>query len=173
MKPRIQRITVEVAIRKGQRVEATLSKAIGTEKATSENLVIAHVPRESLRAPAAQTKDNQRSRTATIPRGRSQWAKKVSCCSPEHPGDTLPKWRFSRQWIPIVRSARRTSDANIQPAVKSRTIPVRLISMAMTGYFRTMVRPRTHRPLSMLKYDPVVKKKVLFLEHARSARKQS
>jgi large subunit ribosomal protein L33 len=45
--------------------------------------------------------------------------------------------------------------------------------MAMTGYFRTMVRPRTHRPLSMLKYDPVVKKKVLFLEHARSARKQS
>ncbi|KAK9640526.1 54S ribosomal protein L39, mitochondrial [Aspergillus fumigatus] len=47
---------------------------------------------------------------------------------------------------------------------KSRTIAVRLISMAMTGYYRTMVRPRTHRPLSMLKYDPVVKKKVLFLE---------
>lgn len=27
--------------------------------------------------------------------------------------------------------------------------------MAMTGYFKTFVRPRTHRPLSMLKYDPV------------------
>jgi hypothetical protein len=27
--------------------------------------------------------------------------------------------------------------------------------MAMTGYYRTMVRPRASRPLSMLKYDPV------------------
>ena len=32
---------------------------------------------------------------------------------------------------------------------------MRLISQALTGYFRTMVRPRQHRPLSMLKYDPV------------------
>ncbi|CZT02687.1 uncharacterized protein RCO7_09375 [Rhynchosporium graminicola] len=38
---------------------------------------------------------------------------------------------------------------------KSRTIAVRLISMALTGYYKTLVRPRTHRPLSMLKYDPV------------------
>ncbi|KAK3638913.1 hypothetical protein LTR56_012826 [Elasticomyces elasticus] len=38
---------------------------------------------------------------------------------------------------------------------KSRTIAVRLISMAMTGYYKTFSRPRTHRPLSMLKYDPV------------------
>lgn len=27
--------------------------------------------------------------------------------------------------------------------------------MALTGYYKTLVRPRTHRPLSMLKYDPV------------------
>lgn len=27
--------------------------------------------------------------------------------------------------------------------------------MAMTGYYKTFVRPRQHRPLSMLKYDPV------------------
>lgn len=40
---------------------------------------------------------------------------------------------------------------------KSRTVSVRLISMAMTGYFKTFVRPRTHRPLSMIKYDPVGK----------------
>ncbi|KAA8644536.1 hypothetical protein EYZ11_006881 [Aspergillus tanneri] len=53
---------------------------------------------------------------------------------------------------------------------KSRTLTVRLISMAMTGYFRTMVRPRAHRPLSMLKYDPVVKKKVLFLEATKGGR---
>ncbi|KAL9135202.1 MAG: hypothetical protein Q9175_003606 [Cornicularia normoerica] len=38
---------------------------------------------------------------------------------------------------------------------KSRTIAVRLISMALTGYYRTLRRPRAHRPLSMLKYDPV------------------
>jgi large subunit ribosomal protein L33 len=53
---------------------------------------------------------------------------------------------------------------------KSRTIAVRLISMALTGYFRTMVRPRASRPLSMLKYDPVVKKKVLFLEQKRGGK---
>ncbi|KUJ23146.1 uncharacterized protein LY89DRAFT_727921 [Mollisia scopiformis] len=38
---------------------------------------------------------------------------------------------------------------------KSRTIAVRLVSMALTGYYKTMIRPRLHRPLSMLKYDPV------------------
>lgn len=27
--------------------------------------------------------------------------------------------------------------------------------MAMTGYYKTLVRPRVHKPLSMLKYDPV------------------
>ncbi|KAN0079029.1 hypothetical protein V8E54_005542 [Elaphomyces granulatus] len=53
---------------------------------------------------------------------------------------------------------------------KSRTIAVRLISMAMTGYYRTMVRPRAHRPLSMLKYDPVVRKKVLFLEATKGGK---
>jgi large subunit ribosomal protein L33 len=50
---------------------------------------------------------------------------------------------------------------------KSRTIAVRLISMAMTGYYKAFVRPRTSRPLSMMKYDPVIKKQVLFLEAKR------
>ena len=27
--------------------------------------------------------------------------------------------------------------------------------MALTGYYRTLRRPRLHRPLSMMKYDPV------------------
>lgn len=40
-------------------------------------------------------------------------------------------------------------------AAKSRTVAVRLVSMALTGYYKTFLRPRTHRPLSMLKYDPV------------------
>ncbi|KAJ5991102.1 hypothetical protein N7499_011646 [Penicillium canescens] len=53
---------------------------------------------------------------------------------------------------------------------KSRTIAVRLISMAMTGYYRTMIRPRVHRPLSMMKYDPVIKKQVLFLEATKGGK---
>ncbi|KAM0794909.1 hypothetical protein BDR22DRAFT_814386, partial [Usnea florida] len=53
---------------------------------------------------------------------------------------------------------------------KSRTISVRLISMALTGYYRTMRRNRAHKPLSMLKYDPVVKKQVLFLEQKRGGK---
>lgn len=56
------------------------------------------------------------------------------------------------------------------PTAKSRTMTVRLISMAMTGFYRTMIRPRTHRPLSMLKYDPVVRKKVLFLEATKGGK---
>ncbi|KAF2760237.1 hypothetical protein EJ05DRAFT_276621 [Pseudovirgaria hyperparasitica] len=40
-------------------------------------------------------------------------------------------------------------------AKKSRTIAVRLISMALTGYFKTFTRPRKARPLSLLRYDPV------------------
>ncbi|KAI0178709.1 hypothetical protein GGR52DRAFT_533123 [Hypoxylon sp. FL1284] len=53
---------------------------------------------------------------------------------------------------------------------KSRIVPVRLISMAMTGFFYTFTRPRTSRPMSMLKYDPVVRKKVLFLEQKRKGK---
>ncbi|CCX07154.1 39S ribosomal protein-like protein L33 [Pyronema domesticum] len=50
---------------------------------------------------------------------------------------------------------------------KSRTVAVRLISMALTGYYKTLVRPRAHHPLSMIKYDPIVKRNVLFLEQKR------
>ncbi|KAL9617598.1 MAG: hypothetical protein Q9160_007611 [Pyrenula sp. 1 TL-2023] len=53
---------------------------------------------------------------------------------------------------------------------KSRTVAVRLLSMAMTGFYRTLRRPRASRPLSMLKYDPIVRKKVLFLEQKRGGR---
>ncbi|PHH52683.1 54S ribosomal protein L39, mitochondrial [Ceratocystis fimbriata CBS 114723] len=48
--------------------------------------------------------------------------------------------------------------------VKARIIPVRLVSMAMTGFFYTFRRPRQARPMSMMKYDPIVRKHVLFLE---------
>ncbi|KAK7509228.1 hypothetical protein IWX49DRAFT_591872 [Phyllosticta citricarpa] len=52
---------------------------------------------------------------------------------------------------------------------KSRMISVRLVSMAMTGFYRTFVRPRTKRPLSFIKYDPVVRRHVLFLEQKRGS----
>ncbi|TLS23706.1 uncharacterized protein PpBr36_06096 [Pyricularia pennisetigena] len=72
--------------------------------------------------------------------------------------------------------------------VKSRIIGVRLISMAMTGFFYQMSRPRTSTPLSMLKYDPIganepllhhrlslppyrMRRKVLFLEQKRKSSK--
>ncbi|KAM7191565.1 hypothetical protein V8F33_008797 [Rhypophila sp. PSN 637] len=51
--------------------------------------------------------------------------------------------------------------------VKSRLIIVRLISMAQTGYFYTFTRPRVATPMSMLKYDPIVRRKVLFLEQKK------
>ncbi|EJT80881.1 hypothetical protein GGTG_00874 [Gaeumannomyces tritici R3-111a-1] len=53
---------------------------------------------------------------------------------------------------------------------KSRIISVRLLSMAMTGFFYTMARPRTSTPMSMLKYDPIVRRKVLFLEQKRKGK---
>ncbi|GAO14978.1 hypothetical protein UVI_02027940 [Ustilaginoidea virens] len=39
---------------------------------------------------------------------------------------------------------------------KARLINVRLISMAMTGFFYTFKRPRTAPLMGMLKYDPIV-----------------
>ncbi|KAI0175297.1 hypothetical protein BJ166DRAFT_514369 [Pestalotiopsis sp. NC0098] len=54
--------------------------------------------------------------------------------------------------------------------VKSRIINVRLLSMAMTGFFYTFTRPRTSHPMSMLKYDPIIRKKVLFLEQKRKGK---
>ncbi|KAL1867279.1 hypothetical protein Daus18300_006398 [Diaporthe australafricana] len=51
--------------------------------------------------------------------------------------------------------------------VKSRVVSVRLLSMAMTGFFYQFTRTRTSPPMSMLKYDPIVRRKVLFLETKR------
>ncbi|KAK1759497.1 hypothetical protein QBC47DRAFT_372157 [Echria macrotheca] len=50
---------------------------------------------------------------------------------------------------------------------KSRVLIVRLVSMAATGFFYTFTRPRTSTPMSMLKYDPIVRRKVLFVEQKR------
>ncbi|KAL2115906.1 hypothetical protein VTJ04DRAFT_10161 [Mycothermus thermophilus] len=54
---------------------------------------------------------------------------------------------------------------------KSRIISVRLLSMAMTGYFYTFTRPRASRPMSMIKYDPIIRRRVLFCEQKRKGRR--
>ncbi|KAI4524063.1 hypothetical protein K523DRAFT_254222, partial [Schizophyllum commune Tattone D] len=49
-----------------------------------------------------------------------------------------------------------------------RTLIVRLISTAQTGFFYTKVRPRLGPRLSAVKYDPVVKSRVLFVESKKT-----
>jgi hypothetical protein len=71
--------------------------------------------------------------------------------NPPIPSTTNSEWRKKASHHPKFQ----LTDSNWQLKAKSRTIAVRLISMALTGYYKTLVRPRTHRPLSMLKYDPV------------------
>ncbi|KEZ39473.1 hypothetical protein SAPIO_CDS9339 [Scedosporium apiospermum] len=82
--------------------------------------------------------------------------------------------RMPRPPIPL-----RTLELGRQPANafqmakkgKSRVIIVRLLSMAATGFFYTFRRKRTAPPMSMLKYDPIVRKHVLFLEQKRKGGK--
>lgn len=40
-------------------------------------------------------------------------------------------------------------------AGKSRVVIVRLLSQAMTGFYYSFSRPRTSKPMSLLKYDPI------------------
>ncbi|KAK2561833.1 39S ribosomal protein L33 [Acropora cervicornis] len=48
---------------------------------------------------------------------------------------------------------------------KTKRLIVRLVSMAGTGYYYMMTRSRLKtRPLEFMKYDPIVRKHVLFVE---------
>ena len=67
---------------------------------------------------------------------------------------TTERWARER-WETVDGMILKSPKKNYPIVAKSRTISVRLVSMALTGYYRTMVRPRQHRPLSMMKYDPV------------------
>ncbi|KAI0337459.1 hypothetical protein BDW22DRAFT_1339813, partial [Trametopsis cervina] len=53
------------------------------------------------------------------------------------------------------------------------TIIVRLISTAQTGFFYTATRVRQGPSLAAVKYDPMVKQRVLFLESRKTAKKGS
>ncbi|KAJ7909350.1 hypothetical protein B0H13DRAFT_1990786 [Mycena leptocephala] len=54
---------------------------------------------------------------------------------------------------------------------KARTLIVRLISTAQTGYFYTRTRVRIGPKLSAVKYDPMVQRRVLFVESRKSGKK--
>ncbi|KZT67301.1 hypothetical protein DAEQUDRAFT_767357 [Daedalea quercina L-15889] len=51
---------------------------------------------------------------------------------------------------------------------KARTVIVRMVSTAKTGYFYTAQRLRIGPRLSAVKYDPKVKARVLFMESKKS-----
>ncbi|KAL7467159.1 hypothetical protein ACHAXS_007408 [Conticribra weissflogii] len=50
---------------------------------------------------------------------------------------------------------------------KGKTIPIKLLSSAGTGYFYTTRRNVTRTPekFKFVKYDPIVRRRVLFTEH--------
>ncbi|KAJ7245167.1 hypothetical protein B0H12DRAFT_1021897, partial [Mycena haematopus] len=52
-----------------------------------------------------------------------------------------------------------------------RTVIVRLISTAQTGYFYTRTRVRIGPKISAVKYDPTVQRRVLFVESRKSGKK--
>ncbi|KAH8077410.1 hypothetical protein BXZ70DRAFT_703620 [Cristinia sonorae] len=54
---------------------------------------------------------------------------------------------------------------------KARTIIVRMISTAQTGFFYTTQRLRQGPSLAAVKYDPKVKARVLFVESRKTAKK--
>ncbi|KAF9529587.1 hypothetical protein CPB83DRAFT_893392 [Crepidotus variabilis] len=51
---------------------------------------------------------------------------------------------------------------------KARTMIVRMISTAQTGYFYSTQRLRQGPKLSAVKYDPRVKQRVLFVESKKT-----
>ncbi|UKZ86851.1 mitochondrial 54S ribosomal protein bL33m [Trichoderma asperellum] len=82
---------------------------------------------------------------------------------PSKPSRHTRNLRCYRDYVERHHLSARGIDKMAKKA-KARLINVRLISMAMTGFFYTFKRPRTAPMMGMLKYDPIVRKKVLFLE---------
>ncbi|XP_023367611.1 39S ribosomal protein L33, mitochondrial [Otolemur garnettii] len=50
---------------------------------------------------------------------------------------------------------------------KSKHILVKMLSQAGTGYFFNVKRSRLREKLTVLRYDPVVRKRVLFVEEKK------
>lgn len=90
-----------------------------------------------------EPKNEERPYQDSIP-SRSRWQRRVRFSPPA----------LSLQ---LTLNDRPLTDVQTFPwfTAKSRIINVRLLSMAMTGYFYTFTRPRTALPMSMIKYDPI------------------
>lgn len=72
-----------------------------------------------------------------------------------HHRRSRPRWpRNVRAELLQSAKGRLGANARCRPE-KSRILNVRLLSMAMTGFFYTFQRPRTARPMGLLKYDPI------------------
>jgi hypothetical protein len=82
--------------------------------------------------------------------GKRPKLRKLSTRWPRKVGKRQHRWQVNYRQGGI-------SIANSWCAAKSRTVIVRLVSMAATGFFYTFTRPRTSLPMSMLKYDPISK----------------
>ncbi|EGX93151.1 50S ribosomal protein L33 [Cordyceps militaris CM01] len=94
------------------------------------------------------------------------WPRKVRIASPPcHSHLSISQLRDCDAVNPYAPVANLSCDT-----AKTRLIHVRLLSMAMTGFFYTFKRPRTALPMGLLKYDPIVRKKVLFLESKRKGK---
>jgi len=74
--------------------------------------------------------------------------------------------------VEIIRTmiVRTVTDSTMASKAKARTIIVRMISTAKTGYFYTTQRLRIGPKLAAVKYDPRVKSRVLFLESKKTAK---
>ncbi|KAF9030989.1 hypothetical protein BDZ89DRAFT_1132114 [Hymenopellis radicata] len=57
------------------------------------------------------------------------------------------------------------------PKGKAKSIIIRMISTAQTGFFYTTKRLRAGATLAAVKYDPKVKRRVLFVESKKSSKK--
>ena len=105
------------------------------------------------RAPPSSAPQSLYSNITTLSRTRSM-AKKGAQIHQSHLPYPLLAY-YSQNGAQLAKNFNWRPLTVQRATAKSRTVMVRLISMAMTGYYRTLMRPRAHRPLSMMKYDPI------------------
>ncbi|KAM7078628.1 large ribosomal subunit protein bL33m [Molossus nigricans] len=95
-------------------------------------------------------------------RGRREWGAFPALCMDvsAEPLD-VRTGKNLRTW-----SSKDTETASVAKS-KSKTILVRMVSQAGTGYSFNTKRSRLREKLTLLHYDPVVKTKVLFVEQKK------
>ncbi|KAF7967359.1 hypothetical protein HWV62_34639 [Athelia sp. TMB] len=82
--------------------------------------------------------------------------------------ELLAKHRVLPRAFTLDGSSDLSDDDDLLKKISSRTVIVRLVSTAQSGYFYTTQRPRLGPKLSFVKYDPKVKQRVLFVESKKT-----